>query len=220
MPTVLPAARPPSSEVSDLWNKALPVTDDPEVSAWLASRALAPDKVELFDLARAIPAGTTLPRWASCKGISWTAHHRLIFQGIGPTGQPESIHARAICEVPYGVPKGLWPASGPGSAKGLVMADPLGRLLLEGDASSWWTRRVVIIAEGVPDFLTWATNFSDADSDAPAVFGITAGSWNEDLAKRVPLDAMVIVAAHHDEAGDGYASKISATLQGHEVRRW
>lgn len=175
-PTSGPPPRPPQGEVAALWDRCCPVLDDPEVAAFLRGRAIPPEPVELFDLARAITQGAKLPSWAGCRRVPWTTSHRLVTCGWGAGGTVESLHARAVGVLPEGLAKGLWPAAGPGSARGLVMADPLARLLLAGEVPTWWSRREVVIAEGLPDFLTWATNYSDADTDAPAVFGVTSGS--------------------------------------------
>lgn len=70
----------------------------------------------------------------------------------------------------------------------------------------------VIVAEGVPDFLTWATRHSDADEDAPAVVGVIAGSWCEEIAARVPTGIPVYVRTHGDAAGFAYAETICSSL--------
>ena len=60
----------------------------------------------------------------------------------------------------------------------------------------------IVIAEGGPDFITWAVESSDADEDAPAVFGIGSGAWTPEHAARVPDGYIVTIATHDDEAGD------------------
>lgn len=218
--------RPPNAEVQEMWSRACVVGDNQEADSWLRSRGIPVDKVELFDLARAIPNGTRTPRWAGCKGssrwFSWSVSHRLVVRGWGASGLAESLHARALGQIPEGLPKGLWPAMGPGSAKGLVMAEPLALLLLNGTAPSWWTRQEVVIAEGLPDFLSWSTNYSESDPNAPAVFGVTAGGWSVDIAARVPDSCRVVIATHHDKAGNRYAAEIARTFTGRkcEMRRW
>jgi len=220
------SCRPPIDEVKALWEQARPVGDDVEVAKFLESRNITPDKVELSDLARAIPAGARVPRWAGCRfqggWLPWSRHHRLVVRGWGAMGTMESLHARALGHLPQDLPKGLWPAAGAGSASGLLMAEPLALLLLQGQAPSWWKRKEVVIAEGLPDFLSWATNYSEADANAPAIFGITAGSWSPALAGRIPDDCRVIVATHHDPAGDRYAATIAETFaeRNCELRRW
>jgi hypothetical protein len=71
-----------------------------------------------------------------------------------------------------------------------------------------------VIAEGEPDFLTWATRWSDAAASVPIVLGVFAGAWSDDLAGRIPPGARVIVRTHHDPAGDAYAEAIRQSLEG------
>jgi len=102
------------------------------------------------------------------------------------------------------------------------MADGWGRqILATGRRPEGWGGELVV-AEGMPDFLSWAITFSDADEAAPAVLGLTAGSWTPDLAGRVPDGTRVILATHADAAGDRYAAAVAATFAGREVevRRW
>jgi hypothetical protein len=35
----------------------------------------------------------------------------------------------------------------------------------------------------------------------PAIFGITSGSWSDELAARIPSGTRIIVRTHHDQAG-------------------
>ena len=216
-----PAPRPPRAEVEALWLQARPVLDDPEVADYLTGRAIPPDRVELLDLARVIPHGARVPNWANCRGVPWAVHHRLVARGFGADGAAESLHARAVGEPPAGLPKGLWPAAGPGSARGLVLAEGWGRqIFATGRRPEGWGGEL-LVAEGLPDWLTVATRHSDADAEAPAVIGVTAGSWTAELAARVPDGSRVIVATHNDGAGDRYAGGIVATLTYRcEVRRW
>ena len=52
-----------------------------------------------------------------------------------------------------------------------------------------------------------------------AMLGMVEGAWSAEIAARIPKDARVIVATHHDKNGDGYAAKIAATLAGRRVER-
>ena len=79
----------------------------------------------------------------------------------------------------------------------------------------------LVVAEGVPDFLSWTTTCPVADESAPAILGVASGSWTSDLAARVPDGTRVVIATHHDGAGHRYAQTIAGTLAGRcEVRRW
>lgn len=98
------------------------------------------------------------------------------------------------------------------------MADTMGRRLLEraGPPEGWPASAPVraVIVEGEPDFLTWATRFSDADEAPPAVFGLTSGGWSPAIASRVPTGATVIIRTHQDPAGAKYAEVVFHTLHG------
>lgn len=206
-----PPKRPPAEEVAALWDACLPVAEDPEVAAWIASRGLDPGDVETRDLARALPEGHPCPPWARARGATWAeSGHRLIVPMRAPGGAVESLHARRVRGGEGS--KGLSPAGA--TVGGLVMADPLGLLMLSRDPEgAAMVRRVgLVVAEGVPDFLTWGTRYSDADEEAPAVVGVISGSWNEALARLVPDGAKVAIRTDPDEAGRKYETEIAATL--------
>ncbi|HVG57187.1 MAG TPA: hypothetical protein VNA24_01440 [Hyalangium sp.] len=206
--------------MAEVWGSARPVTDDVEVSAWLASRGLAPGDVEDRDLARALPEGAILPRWARFQGQSWCrSSHRLIVPMWDASGVLASLHARSVRPD---VPPGSKAASPAGAElRGLVMADALGRLMLEGKAladglpaSELIEVNGLWIMEGVPDFLTRATDYSEADAAAPTVLSVLSGSWTAAIAARIPDGATVAIETHLDAAGDRYARAIAATLAG------
>ncbi len=223
-----PAAplRPPRAEVAALWRAGLPVGDDPEVSGWLASRGIDPGDVADRDLALAIPNGAELPRWATIRGESWTAlGYRLAIPMYDAAGRLTAIRARAV--RPVDGPKSVAPAGY--EVVALTLADPLARLWLsglslgDGSPSAAQVARVgLVIAEGEPDWLTWATRYSDADESAPAVLGFIAGGWTAELAAKVPDGTAVTIATHRDRAGDGYAAQIVESFAGRAVRlgRW
>jgi hypothetical protein len=131
-------------------------------------------------------------------------------------GRVRSLHARAV-SADVGVPKGLSPAGY--TVGGLAMADPLARLLLAGEplGDGMSSAEAVglydlVIVEGVPDFLTWATRWGDAAEAAPAVMGVISGSWTDELAARVPDGTCVVIRVHQDGAGAKYAATIKASL--------
>lgn len=218
-PGRLPAREfPPAEEVTTLWDACMPVGDVAEVGAWLRSRALDVGAVDDFNLARALPTGARLPRWAYFQGRTWAdVGYRCILPVFDHRGALLSLRARRIGDGDG--PKALPPAGH--RIGGLVMADVLGRMLLTtGERPDFWPETAplrIVVAEGEPDFLTWGTAFSDADATAPAVIGVAAGSWTEDIAHRVPEGARVIVRTHHDEAGEGYARKIFGTFPARRV---
>jgi len=208
--------RPPHQEVAALWAASLPVSCTPEASAWFAHRfgpaaAWSLQQADLWDLARVIPAGLRLPRWARSQGGPWThTGHRLVFRLWDHTGQAASLRARALDATT--VPKSLAPAGY--SVKGLVLADPLAQQLLGGVCPPWWQPRQVIIAEGEPDWLLWALRQREADEQGPAVLGIESGAWSPQIAARIPTGASVVIRTHHDQPGERYAQQIAASLLG------
>ena len=205
---------PPADEVRAVWEACIPVDGDDEVSAWLASRELDPGTVESLGLARALPTGVSLPKWAGFQGRPWSASgYRCLIPMFDETGTLRSLRARRV--VDHDGPKALPPAGH--RMGGLVMADGLARVLL---ASGVWpemwpahTPLRVVIAEGEPDFFTWATASSEADPTAPAVLGIVSGAWTDGIAARIPDGARIIVRTHHDEAGEKYSLTILKTLR-------
>ncbi|MGD9549000.1 MAG: hypothetical protein AB7V45_15830 [Candidatus Krumholzibacteriia bacterium] len=188
----------------------------PEATAWFAHRfgpdaAWSVQQADLWDLARVIPAGIRLPRWARSQGGPWThSGHRIVFRLWDHTGHAASLRARAIDATVS--PKSLAPAGY--SVKGLVLADPLAQQLLGGVCPTWWQPRQVIIAEGEPDWLLWALRQSEADEQGPAVLGIESGAWSQQIAARIPTGSSVVIRTHHDEPGERYAQQIAASLHG------
>ncbi len=206
---------PPANEVRSLWDACVGVSTLDIVGDELGRRAIVPKVVEALDLARALPESVALPRWTSYRGNSlearsWlTLGYRLVLPVYDALGNMRSVRGWRV--VASDGPKRL-PPSGY-RASGLVMANSEARSLLE--RASWNSDMVrIVIVEGEPDFLTWATRFSDNAKTAPAVLGITAGSWSDELAARIPNGARIIVRTHHDQAGNAYAARIGATLTG------
>jgi hypothetical protein len=122
-----------------------------------------------------------------------------------------SVRARYIGPPRDDLPKAL-PPSGHG-CKSLVMACPLAAIMLAVAGWPWWSERRVVITEGEPDFLTWATR-----GEIPRHLGVLgvggSGQWTEALADRIPNDSIVIIRTDPDDAGDAYAAEIVDTLRG------
>jgi len=222
-PTPAPERKPPPpGEVAELWAACLSVYDDADAAGYLRGRSIDPALVVDRDLARVLHLSRVVPRWARYKGSAPAARpwpetgHRLIVPMFDVDGRMVTVRAWRI--VDGNTPKRL-PPSGHAIPRS-VMADSLARLLLAGDAPAWWMPpRVVIVAEGEPDFLTVATHYGD-DESAPAVMATISGAWSEALAMRIPDGACVVLRHHTDPAGQGYANAIGATLAGRcELRR-
>lgn len=204
----------PVAEVAAIWNAAVPVTEDESTKIWIEGRHLDPAAVELWDLARAIPEEPSLPNWARKGSSTWTdSSHRLIVRAFDADGAAHSVRARALRG---GVEeKSLAPAGF--AARGLVYACVLGKRVLRGVVPDWWRREVVIV-EGIPDFLTWASRQPEANEQGPAVFGVESGAWTAAHARRIPPGARVAVRTHRDAAGRKYARTIGESFAGRNVQ--
>jgi hypothetical protein len=232
-------AHPPADEVAELWNTCGDVADDGDVSAWLTYRGLDPVKVSDLDLARAMPPKCSLPVWARCAGRPWSAGWRCIFPVYDATGALASLRARwcrllATGEAPperldrppadFPAVKSGAAAAGPGSAAGVVLADGLLRQLLRtGERPRWWpeaTQLRIVVVEGEPDFLTWATRHGEAAETAPAVLGLWSGAWTSTLATRIPAGSRILLRTDLDASGHQYATRVARDLSGRcELRR-
>lgn len=211
-----PAERlyPPNEEVLELWRRCLPVDQAPDIATGLAGRGLDASLVARFDLGRALPPEGNLPRWARYQGRTWAqTGHRLLLPAYSDRGGLCSVRAWGFQE---GSPKRLPPAGY--RAGGLILANQLGQYLLRTAAPpSSWPQEVplrVVITEGEPDYLTWATRFPDSDPTAPAVLGVVAGSWTDSMASRIPDRTRVIIRTDQDRAGEQYSEAIYRTLTG------
>jgi hypothetical protein len=199
---------PPREEVLELLAACTAVCDDLPLRRDLETRGIDPATVTDRDLARALSGTARLPRWARSRDGTWSeTGHRLIVPMYDASGQIVTVRARRLLGEDR--PKALPPAGY--RHDGAVMADPLSRLLLAGQALDWWAQRTVLIEEGEPDWLTAATHFGD-DEGAPAVMGVVASSWSAEIAARIPDGVHVIIRTHADPAGQRYARDIGLTL--------
>jgi hypothetical protein len=202
---------PPVDEVSAVWKAAGYVADDAGARTMLEGRALDVEAIDERSLARVLPSSAGLPRWARFAGQSWTEiGHRLVLPVYNAAGQMRSLRAWRVGEGD--TPKRL-PPSGH-KASGLVLADPfaVGVLAAGARVAGMPDPIRLVVTEGEPDFLVWATRFSDADERAPIVLGIGSGSWTDALASRIPSGSRVIIRTDHDPAGDRYAEQVRASL--------
>ena len=197
--------------------RALPV-DVAELGAAVAAWLRSPHYLDLdggpveLEAAAVAQHAASVARWAAFQGdrpapVAWAAlGYRCVVPMFDAAGELVSVRARNVTE---GEPKALPPKGW--TAKGMVMANPLGRMVLALGAWPWWAERKVVICEGEPDWLTWATR----DAGAVAVLGIAgSGGWAGELAARVPGGSRVVVRTDEDDAGDRYAEHVAASLQG------
>lgn len=225
----IPAAPcwPPAAEVRALWESAHPVTDDADVSAWAGRRpGLDLQQLELFDVARVLPAEVPCPRWARHAEAAWSCSgHRLLAPLVDPHGRLRSLRAR---HLGGGEPKELAPTGH--EVGGLVLACPLARALFGGSARVTAAARErvrangLVIVEGTPAFWGWLSAFSDADENAPAVIGIASGGWQQVHADAVAAagesaSVRVILDVDPDPGGERLADQVLPSLDIHARAR-
>lgn len=216
-------SRPPSHEVDELWAQSGPCSvasdTDGEIEKWFngQKRRLDCARIDDEDLARALPSSAKVYEWTRRGKLIWNRAHQqwiILLLLWGATGEPESIHARALR------PKTKRDkAANPDGyeVRGLVFADRWGQLLLQGseDGREQARRCGVVVTEGAPDFLRWATRTSESNEDAPVVFGVISGSWSDgSIAARIPDGVKIAVRTHLDDRGERYARQIIDSLRG------
>lgn len=198
-----------------VWDRALPVDRDPAAVAWLADRVAREGdgdaeavlrRVVATDLARVLPVGAEVPRWARCQGYPWSANGlhdgrgeqvaavgapvgwRLLLRAWGADGELAGLRARSLWvgDRHDAHRKEIAPIGGtpPGSvyACGLARALLQGRVVGAGAAFRARDREVVwsgavVIREGGPDWLLSAGSPAAAEGPAVATIGIWAGAW-------------------------------------------
>lgn len=206
---------PPQHEVEAVWHSCLPVTSNDAVTRYLTSRGIDPSVLWSRNLARVLTAATPSCAWSSFGERSWFAAGFVIvvpvFDAHGAMRSLRAWHP----SPPTGAPKRIAPKGC--STKGLVMAcGPLGQAMLAGEHAP----ERVVVCEGEPDFLVWATRGHLLDDRRWATLGVEAGAWTSEIAARIPAGAIVTVATDHDDAGERYAATVAATLAGRcELRR-
>jgi hypothetical protein len=219
--------RPPRDQVIELWSSCLPVSTDPDVSAWIERRMHvdgAVEKVTERDLVRALPRSVTLPPWATYRGRapaprSWAdLGHLAIVPMRDATGEIVSLRARFVGES-TDAPKAL-PPVGFSQKRTIMCNGPAVELLVDPVAARATGRaREVVIAEGEPQWLAWELR-SRLGGEAP-IFGLVSGSWAPAMAVAVPTSARVIVCTDDNDAGDAYHRAIIDSLAGRAtVLRW
>lgn len=199
---------PSPSDVAAFVDALVPVTEDAEVVAFLRRRGVDAVAVRDLRLAFALPRAARIPPWAWTRGRCWTAGWRCVLPTFDARGHLRSVRARWVPEGerPKGWPKDAVP-TGQGSATGSVLANAAAHgLLAEGGPPP---ERGVVIAEGAMDYLSWAVQDG---ARGWALFGVWSGAWTDDIAARVPDDALVVVRTHADTSGDDYARRIFETL--------
>jgi hypothetical protein len=222
----------PLADVENVWNDARPVTTDARVCRWLtAHRKLDPDFIATLDLARVLSTGGTFPVWAGYERDahwhSWAAAgYRLVVPLFNARGRMVALR---FCAPVMGM-KGR-AASGT-SCVGMVMADQLARTTLaSGTAPECWPARsfAVVVAQGEPDFLSWATEparsgLGDSATSFPAAIGVMNGSFDMSIAQRLPFGTRITSAMNRNLRGDrihaGLARVVAHAGRNLTLTRW
>jgi len=190
----------PTHEVHELWRWA--TVGSPKVSQWLERRLGADAACSVRPLVRQMPSRGTLPGWACMKGVDWReAGYLALFPMWDYAGIMRGLRARQV--LGRSGPKSAGAAGCRGG--GLVLACPLALTMLRRGTMP---QHGLVICEGEPAFLGWASRRRDA------VIGIGAGWWTVELAARVPVGTRVLVATDHDTPGERYADHITLSLRG------
>lgn len=210
---------PPADDVAAFWDACRNVGAvgyDDQALRWLSrDRGLNLRVIGDLDLARVIPDCGPWPTWLPSGRTDpdeWARSYRVVVPMFDVDGRLRSLRFRAI-DKGHGGRKVMNPA-GFGYA-GLFMADPLFLDVLHGQRAGWDGR--VVVSEGEPDYLTWATERRAFATPAGifGVVGIASGSWTPELTERIPRGSTVFVDTHHDDEGNKYAERIINACRGH-----
>jgi len=209
-----PAPWPDPGEVAALWaacGRVDPTGSDLptvalSVAAWLSLRGLWAPSVASLDLARVLPAPREYgyPPWLPAR---WWPSWALAVPTWTAAGELAGLRFRRLDGG--GAPKERAPLDRRSS--GLALACPVALDLLRGEPDRAVWDGTVLLVEGVPDFLTWATA---PGVPRPAVLGIYAGAWTPAHAARIPDGTRVALGTHADRQGDRFAAELAATLAG------
>lgn len=205
-------SRMPREELARVWAMAGP--PHPRDLTHLSGQprpGIVPCRVLDLDLARTLPSIAKLPPW----GAWWPrTGHRLLVETVDANGDVVGLRARSLGAPRGQLPKELAPKGF--ETRGTVVACPLARRLLSGDREAAELVRTVglVLTEGVPSWLAWASDWSDADEDAMGAIGYQAGGWTKAHADRVPSGTRVIVDPDSGAAGERMLRKIVQTFGG------
>lgn len=219
---------PDADELAELWSRARPVVDDPQVATFLErTRAIDPAAVALEDLARALPEDEPGFPWAGFRsGRTWgSSGFRLLVPLFDAAGVHRSVIARRVRAGSATAPKGVSPSGFERS--GLLMADAGARAVLEGGSAyvqALGPLPRLVVTEGEIDYLTVATE--PARGEAYGSFGVVQGSWTAAVADRVPDGARLVLALDADDAGEELARRVFEPLEARaragkiRIERW
>ncbi|AUX33176.1 MULTISPECIES: CHC2 zinc finger domain-containing protein [Sorangium] len=210
LPPAPPSQPPPLAEVAALLRQSARVDSIAgQVAPWLRSRGL--DPAACLPLARALHGPG--PRWTILGDPqrrpprTWlSAGYRLVLPVYDAAGGLRSVRARLVTGGEG--PKSLPPTDH--RSAGYVLANRGAVEMLRAGPGGAPAR--VVVAEGEPDYLTWASRLA---AGSWAVLGLPgSGAWTRELADRIPAGSEVVIRTDPDAAGDRYAQRIVEDLGG------
>jgi hypothetical protein len=207
-PRTIDPGYPPTAEIAAFRRELGSVLVDQATVEWLQSRKLDPNTIASIGCVGALPINAKTPLWAKVKNVSWQMlGYRLIAPLVDSKGSVRSWHARLVSTPTEGQQKSVNPLGY--SMAGLSLACYRARGIMESDPTMMEHARKygVIIAEGLPDWLTWQIREPNM-----AIFGMLSGSWTQAHADRLPDGCNVIIATHEDDQGEKYCGSILRTL--------
>jgi len=202
---------PDSQDLETFWKSCSKVSELAACKQWLDSRWIDPEIVELYNYGTAITESTAKFPWATFKRQHWcNTGYRALFPLYNSQGKLTSVRARWVSyQKPF--TKVINPAGY--EVQGTILADRQALGLLRDKPLKDFDGYIVI-AEGDPDYLTWATRNKE---NTFATFGVFNGSWNSQFASKIPEHSNVVVATHYDDEGEKYFRRIYETLKDKNV---
>lgn len=211
--------------LAKFWDACVRADELPQVRDYLRDeRGLDPTAVADLDLGRAVPDGISASfPWAGSDAHGpWKSYASMGLRLAVPTYDAQGVFRSMVfrrCRAGKGA-KSL--AAKGGQREGVAMMCPLARQLFgRGDPKFLAEREslvgskcTIVIAEGEPDFLTFATHFSEADERVPATIGGFSGAWS--VLARAPVGSHLRVQVHDDDSGLSYANEIVHAV----LKRW
>lgn len=206
--------RPHPADVTAAWVAALPI-GEPMMLGGKPRPGIDWAEVARLDLARVWPEGGDhgLPagfEYRRRKG------YRVALPLVNVKGELTSLKLRTVEKREQA--RGPWVPwlqhaedFKPGAIKRLVFACPVARAMLRGEGRP----EQVVITEGGPAWLAWASHRS---REGVAVFGVFGGAWSAGIAQALPPSACVTIDTDDDGAGLTYAKKIETTIREHQPR--
>lgn len=204
-----PKTYPTEEGLRQLAGLCIDVRRDDEARRWCRMRDLDIDQIAIRQAASVLPLSALplAPAWTPSvpMGDNERIHGRLLIPLYDSQGIQRSVTGRAIDKASLKM-KAARPLGH--KASGLCMMSPWAQDLVQRNPDEPLTElRDVVIVEGEPDYLTRLQTTPDA-----AIIGIYAGSWQQELADRIPDGANVYIETDRDKQGEAYALKIARTL--------